>query len=149
MSLTGDPTQMRLDWNSAQNAFPSVAWGNSSDNLDNLIMRVETTTYTVEDMCGPPASTVGWHDPGFMHSALIEGLTPGRQYFYQIGDESAHSQSEVLSFWAPPVQEPHTDVDFIIFGAAHTARQLQTQADAHMLGRSWAMTLQHLSWEFD
>jgi len=116
LALTGDPTQMRVDWNSQQNAFPSLNWGDSPANLTNSILRVMTSTYRVTDMCGPPASTVGWNEPGFLHSALIEGLEPGRQYYYQVGDESAHSKSEVVPFWSAPPPSPVSDLDFIIFG---------------------------------
>ena len=116
LALTGDPTQMRVDWNSQQNAFPSLNWGNSPTNLTNSILRVMTNTYHVTDMCGPPASTVGWNEPGFLHSALIEGLEPGCQYYYQVGDESSHSKSEIIPFWSAPAPSAVSDLDFIIFG---------------------------------
>jgi hypothetical protein len=49
-----------------------------------------STTYGRDDMCGPPANTVGWLEPGTFHAALLEGLLPGRRYFYAVGDEVRH-----------------------------------------------------------
>lgn len=37
-------------------------------------------TYGRDDMCGAPASTNGFHDPGLLHSAVLKGLTPGQPY---------------------------------------------------------------------
>jgi len=45
-----------------------------------------TTTYTRLDMCSPPAATIGFHDPGAIHSALMRGLEGGRDYTYRVGD---------------------------------------------------------------
>ncbi len=45
-----------------------------------------TTTYTRQDMCSPPASTIGFHNPGAIHSALMRGLEGGRDYTYRVGD---------------------------------------------------------------
>lgn len=38
-------------------------------------------------MCGAPANSVGWVDPGVMHVAKLTGLTPGQMYYYRFGDE--------------------------------------------------------------
>lgn len=83
LALTGDPTQMRVNWNSAQNMFPSLNYGPSATNLSQSILAVHTTTYASTDLCGAPATTKGWTTPGFLHSALISGLQPNTQYFYQ------------------------------------------------------------------
>lgn len=40
----------------------------------------ESSTYDRDDMCGPPANTKGFHDPGLLHSAVLSGLNPGQPY---------------------------------------------------------------------
>lgn len=32
-----------------------------------------TDTYTAQDMCGPPATTVGYVDPGLIHIVNLTG----------------------------------------------------------------------------
>jgi len=32
-----------------------------------------------------PAKDFGWHDPGFIHSALMTGLKPSSTYSYRYG----------------------------------------------------------------
>jgi len=32
-----------------------------------------------------PAKDFGWHDPGFIHSALMTGLKPSSAYSYRYG----------------------------------------------------------------
>lgn len=116
LALTTDPTQMRVNWNSAQNMFPSLNYGVESTALNNSILRVLTTSYKASDLCGAPATTKGWNAPGFLHSALITGLTPNTQYFYQVGDESSYSKSAILSFYSAPVPSRSFEGDFVIFG---------------------------------
>ena len=42
-------------------------------------------TYGIADLCGAPATTDGWVEPGTLHSALMTGLKPGTRYFYKYG----------------------------------------------------------------
>ena len=74
-----------------------------------------TQTYTAEEMCGAPATTVGYRPPGYMHSATIRGLTPNTRYYYQVGDDTAHSESRVELFWSAPAPDAD-NVEFVIFG---------------------------------
>ena len=74
-SLLGDTTPPR-DKNSdtlkIKNALSNNATGVS-------------TTYARGDMCGPPANTTGWFDPGWFHYVIITGLDPGKKYYYRYG----------------------------------------------------------------
>lgn len=47
----------------------------------------KTTTYAAADMCGAPATTFGWLDPGYQHLAVIPDalLTPNTRYSYRFG----------------------------------------------------------------
>jgi hypothetical protein len=66
-------------------------------------------------MCGAPATTVGFRNPGFFHTALIEGLMYNTEYFYQVSDASPQSVSRVLNFWSAPASDAN-NVEFVIFG---------------------------------
>lgn len=38
------------------------------------------------DLCGAPANTTGWFEPGWLHAAVMRGLEPSTRFFYQYGD---------------------------------------------------------------
>lgn len=116
VAMTDDPTQMRINWNTQQNSFPSVNYGTDPAHLTNSILRVLTTSYQSTDLCGEPATSKGWRAPGYLHSALLTDLTPNTLYYYQVGDESSGSRSDIRSFYSAPVPSPSTELDFIIFG---------------------------------
>lgn len=65
---------------------PSVRWGTRTGALDAAAAG-RSSTYGRGDMCGPPANTTGWFDPGWLHAAVMAGLRPSTRYFYQYGDE--------------------------------------------------------------
>ena len=37
-------------------------------------------------MCGAPANSTGWVDPGWLNYAALTGLQPGTRYYYAVGD---------------------------------------------------------------
>ena len=78
-------------------------------------VQVLISTYKASDMCGAPATDIGFRSPGFLHTALLDGLKPNAEYFYQLGDAAPRSESPVLSFFAPPSPDAQ-NVEFVIFG---------------------------------
>ena len=52
-----------------------------------------STTYSQHDMCTPPATTIGFHDPGQIHTAVIKGLQGGALYTYRVGDKGSSKPS--------------------------------------------------------
>ncbi|QDZ25947.1 metallophosphatase [Chloropicon primus] len=49
-----------------------------------------TETYGREDLCGSPANSVGYVEPGYTHTLTMkagEGLVAGRRYTYFVGDK--------------------------------------------------------------
>ena len=64
-------------------------------------------------MCGAPATTIGYRNPGQFHSAVLTGLPAGQTIFYQFGDR-AFSWSQWYSFTAPPAAA--AAVQFVAFG---------------------------------
>jgi hypothetical protein len=54
-------------------------------------------------MCGQPANSTGWADPGFTHTAVMAGLAADTLYSYTFGDASSGEPfSAPATFRAPP-----------------------------------------------
>jgi len=134
MALTGNPTEMVIDWTSAHDDSykPFIRFGRDPRKLDRTA-KVTTSTYTAADMCGAPATTVGFMDPGFFHTALLEGLEPHTEYFYQVGDSTRDSESVVYNFFAAPHPEAR-DVEFVIFGDLGQAERDGSNEGSEMVG---------------
>lgn len=79
-------SQMRVEWTTKDSKHPVVKWG-STPGVYTHTVPARSSTFTVHDMCGPPANSTGWVDPGVFHSAVLEGLQPGMRYYYIVGDE--------------------------------------------------------------
>lgn len=116
LALTGDVSEMRVDWTSAQDdsAKPWVHYGRDPRHLDQTAT-VQTRTYSASDMCGAPATTIGWRDPDYFHTAVMTKLMPNTEYFYQVGDATSGSGSVVYNFWSAPDPQAE-DIEFVIFG---------------------------------
>jgi len=123
IALTATPGEMKAQWVTRDAVeAAAVRWGRSHDNLRHAAPAA-AHTYTKDDLCGEPATSVGWVDPGVMHSATMTGLMPDTQYFYQYGDEDL-GLSRVLSFVTPPVAGPHATVALL-----HVADMGQAEVD--------------------
>lgn len=101
LSLTGNPNQMKLTWVSKEVKTPKVEYGTRSGVYTHTAIP-KSFTYTASDLCGPPATTFGWREPGIIHTAVLEGLIPNVKYYYRYGDEKSGGLSEEGSFWAAP-----------------------------------------------
>eukprot|EP00892_Ulva_mutabilis_P005414 jgi/Ulvmu1/3244/UM150_0017.1 len=107
ITLTGDNTEMLVQWTTASDSPCVVQWGSESGKYTHS----ETSklmTYTREEMCGGAAKHEGWLDPGVFHRALLTGLSPGARYFYRFGSEKLGFSDE-FSFRAAPEVGPHTE----------------------------------------
>lgn len=79
--------EMLVQWTTRDVGRPLVKIGTEPGRLDQVLEAYESVTYSREEMCGPPASTVGYVHPGMMHRALLQDLKPDTRYFYQYGAE--------------------------------------------------------------
>ncbi|KAK9830188.1 hypothetical protein WJX72_010191 [[Myrmecia] bisecta] len=111
LALTSNPSEMVVQWTSKDSQAPLVRWGSSPGKYDHL-KKATSLTYTRDEMCGPPASTVGWVEPGLLHRATMTALKPAARYYYIYGDED-HGFSQEASFTSSPNVGPHTTVKFL------------------------------------
>lgn len=110
-ALTGNPEEMRVTWNSNSATGAVLRYGLDGDAKVHTITP-NTTTYTKDDLCGAPATTQGWHEPGYFHTAIIKGLTPGKSIvWYQCGSHG--NWSSVHTFVAAKPADPHTPLHIV------------------------------------
>ena len=74
-----------MQWTTRDSAAPEAFWGTDKHNLDNQVPG-DSFSYTQADLCGAPATTDGWVDPGTLHKALFTGLAPNTRYYYKYGE---------------------------------------------------------------
>ncbi|KAF4347639.1 hypothetical protein G4B88_024277 [Cannabis sativa] len=78
-SVDSSATSMRVTWVSGDSKPQKVEYGDGKTQVS------EVTTFTQKDMCASPAKDFGWHDPGFIHSAVMTGLQPLTEFTYRYG----------------------------------------------------------------
>ena len=70
---------MAVTWTSGYDiseAYPFVEWGAVQPAARSP---AGTLTFSRGSMCGEPARTVGWREPGFIHSAFMRNLWPNKE----------------------------------------------------------------------
>ncbi|KAG6553828.1 hypothetical protein Mapa_004745 [Marchantia paleacea] len=113
--------EMSVTWTSGyskEEATPLVVWGVLNGDT-NHTTPASTLTFTREDICGPPASTVGWRDPGYIHSSHLKELWPNQKYFYQVGhkhEDGSYVWGRPSFFKAPPSPGENSLQRVIVFG---------------------------------
>ncbi|CAM6025197.1 unnamed protein product [Sphagnum balticum] len=95
-------TSMRLTWVSG-NGDPQEVYYDGGRSSTSTV-----STFTPSQMCcklsselDNPASGFGWHDPGYIHTALMTQLTPSSNYSYYYGSAVA-GWTTSRSFKTPP-----------------------------------------------
>ncbi|KAI3785862.1 hypothetical protein L1987_44988 [Smallanthus sonchifolius] len=112
--------EMTVTWTSGYNideATPLVEWG-WKDYTKNL-SPAGTLTFTRGSMCGAPARTVGWRDPGFIHTSFLKNLWPNTIYEYRMGHMLKNGStvwSKTYSFKSSPYPGQDSLQRVIIFG---------------------------------
>ena len=102
LSLPSEQGQMLVTWTTLNSTAPTLKWGVQSGVYPNSVAAQHTTTYTAADMCGPPATTIGYRAPGLFHTALFSELAAGELVYYVVGDASEGLWTAEFSFPAPP-----------------------------------------------
>ncbi|XP_030967597.1 probable inactive purple acid phosphatase 27 [Quercus lobata] len=99
-SIDSTGKSMRLTWVSGDEKPQQVQYG------DGMSQNSVVTTFTQDDMCSSstlpsPAKDFGWHDPGFIHTAVMTGLQPSSNFSYKYGSDSV-GWSNQIQFKTPP-----------------------------------------------
>ncbi|CAM6083490.1 unnamed protein product [Calypogeia fissa] len=120
--------EITVTWTSGYSideAVPLVRWG-FKDGSNNMSTAAGTLTYTRKDMCGAPARTVGWRDPGYIHTSFLKELWPNAKYFYRVGHwcgDGTYVWGPVGYFKGPPFPGQDSLQRVIIFGDMGKAEQ--------------------------
>ncbi|MFS8000529.1 putative phosphodiesterase I [Helianthus anomalus] len=113
---------MTITWTSGYNideATPLVEWGRKGHN--KKLSPAGTLTFTRGSMCGAPARTTGWRDPGFIHTSFLKELWPDTMYVYEyrVGhllETELTIWSKIYSFKSSPYPGQDSLQRVIIFG---------------------------------
>lgn len=120
LALGKTSNEMTVTWTSGYDtseAYPFVEWGMKGSAP--VRAPAGTVTFGRERLCGEPASTVGWRDPGFIHTAFLKNLWPGKEYYYKIGNMLHDGKviwGKPKSFTAPPYPGQKSLQRVVIFG---------------------------------
>ncbi|CAO2179807.1 unnamed protein product [Urochloa humidicola] len=117
--------EMTVTWTSGYDiseAYPFVEWGavgGRRGGAQPACSPAGTLTFNRGSMCGEPARTVGWRDPGFIHTAFMRNLWPNKEYYYKIGHELLDGSvvwGKPYTFRAPPSPGQNSLQRVIVFG---------------------------------
>ncbi|KAF7838174.1 nucleotide pyrophosphatase/phosphodiesterase-like [Senna tora] len=112
--------EMTVTWTSGYDideAVPFVQWGPMGGRQTRS--PAGTLTFTRNSMCGAPARTIGWRDPGFIHTSFLKDLWPNFLYTYKLGHMLSNGSqvwSKLYSFKASPYPGQNSLQRVIIFG---------------------------------
>lgn len=100
---SGDPDVFKLVWSSATTTEPVVKWG-IEPGVYGKVETAVTSTIERSEMCGAPASTIGWRDLGLIHTASLAGMSTveGDKLYYIFGDAASDTWSREYVFFLPP-----------------------------------------------
>ncbi|KAJ0957147.1 putative phosphodiesterase I [Helianthus annuus] len=111
-SVDSTGTSMRLTWVSGDKNPQQVQYMNGKSETSRV------TTFSQDNMCTSglpsPAKDFGWHDPGYIHSAIMTGLKPLTGFSYRYGSNSA-GWSARINFKTPP-SSGSDELKFLAFG---------------------------------
>ncbi|XP_024028054.1 probable inactive purple acid phosphatase 27 isoform X2 [Morus notabilis] len=113
-SVDSSGASMRVTWVSGDDKPQQVQYDGGKTQTSQV------TTFTQNDMCksalivSSPAKDFGWHDPGFIHSAVMTGLKPSTTFTYRYGSDSV-GWSDQIQFKPPPAGGSE-ELKFLAFG---------------------------------
>lgn len=103
---------------SIEESIPFVEWG-MKEASSRQRSPAGTLTFHQNSMCGSPARSVGWRDPGFIHTSFLKDLWPNFQYTYKMGHLLLNGSivwSKTYSFASSPYPGQDSLQRVIIFG---------------------------------
>ncbi|KAL9667046.1 hypothetical protein QQ045_001391 [Rhodiola kirilowii] len=112
--------EMTVTWTSGyeiDEAEPFVEW--SAIGGQKTRSPAGTLTIDRNSLCGAPARTVGWRDPGFIHTSFLKELWPNTVYTYKLGHKLVNGTfiwSRDYQFRASPYPGQNSVQRVVIFG---------------------------------
>ncbi|CAH1431476.1 unnamed protein product [Lactuca virosa] len=112
--------EMSVTWTSGygiDEAKAFVEWGKKGG--EQRLSSAGTLTFDQRSMCGPPARTVGWRDPGYIHTSFLKELWPNMMYTYKLGHKLLNDTiiwSKMYEFKSSPYPGQDSLQRVIIFG---------------------------------
>nr|QCQ29189.1 purple acid phosphatase [Camellia fraterna] len=112
--------EMTVTWTSGygiNEAEPFVEWGPKGGEQSRS--PAGTVTFDRRSMCGAPARTVGWRDPGFIHTSFLKDLWPNSVYTYKIGHmllNGTYIWTQMYQFRASPYPGQNSVQRVVIYG---------------------------------
>jgi acid phosphatase type 7 len=115
VGLTQVSNELLVTWRSmtSTSAHAKVLYGSKPGEYTASAVAV-ASAYGVQDMCGAPASTVGWRDLGTIWNATLSNLQSGTRYYYIVGDEE-NGFSDEFSVLGPLAADAH-ELTFLAYG---------------------------------
>ncbi|EFH69032.1 hypothetical protein ARALYDRAFT_888748 [Arabidopsis lyrata subsp. lyrata] len=120
LALGKEWDEITVTWTSGYGldiAEPVVEWGIMEG--ERKFSPAGTLTFGRNSMCGDPARTVGWCDPGYIHTAFLKELWPNSKYTYRVGHKlfsGAHIWSKENQFKSSPFPGQDSLQRVVIFG---------------------------------
>ena len=74
-----------MQWQTRDAGKPMVKYG-TTPGMYTMTANGTNTTYTAADLCGAPANSTGFVNPGAINRVLLTGLAPSTRYYYIYGD---------------------------------------------------------------
>lgn len=117
IAFTAEPGEMQVSWTSVplqEGMLAQVQYRILLRGVEGRsgVLNAVGSSYGRGDLCGAPANTIGYRDPGMFYSAIIGGLRPGEEVVYSVG--SAQAWSQEFSFQAP--LPPGSPVRLLVVG---------------------------------
>jgi len=121
MSYSQDPTEMVIQFNTADKGKPIAMYG-LSDNQMASKAEGKSHTYTAQDLCDAPANQTEagkFQPPGFFHVVVLTGLKLNASYSYKVGLASGQGViwSDEFSFLSSlPVGQQKEPFSYLVYG---------------------------------
>ena len=107
-----DSTSMTISWLTTDNCFSHVAYGKYNNSLDNFVHGSSSIYDFQYDKMNAPK----YYKSGYIHHVLITELEPSTQYYYQCGDFTLESSSDIQYFKTLPKIGDSQKITFGVLG---------------------------------
>lgn len=125
LALGADSSAMVVSWGNARGVLgQGVQYGFGSGEYTHAAAAVPVS-YDREDLCGAPASTIGWRDPGALFHATLTSLPPASKVYYRFGSKTGGWSEEAFFTTLDPSASSVTMIAFGDMGVHHLDASVQ------------------------